>query len=78
MAERGRAVSRVTAASFGAAAALTPDEFARSPDLQDVYWARQGRQSVDAVAVFGGLLSIGPWGGPFLRELAGELRKLLP
>jgi hypothetical protein len=73
-----RAVSRATAAGFGAAAALTLDEFALWLNLQDVYWARQGRQSVDAVAVFGGLLSIGVWGGPFLRDLTRELRKLVP
>ena len=73
-----QAVSRATAAGFGAAAALTLDEFALWLNLQDVYWARQGRQSVDAVAVFGGLLSIGLWGGPFIRDLARELRKLLP
>ena len=70
-------VSRATAAGFGAAAALTLDEFALWLNLQDVYWAKQGRQSVDAVAVFGGLLSIGVWGGPFLRDLAREARKLI-
>ena len=73
-----QAVSRATAAGFGAAAALTLDEFALWLNLQDVYWARQGRQSVDAVVVFGGLLSIGLWGGPFLRDLVRELRKLVP
>jgi hypothetical protein len=75
--DRERKVSRATAASFGAAAALTLDEFALWLNLQDVYWAKQGRQSVDAVAVFGGLLSIGVWGGPFLRDLAREARKLV-
>ena len=30
-------------------------------DLEDVYWTRQGRASVDAVVLFGGLLSIGLW-----------------
>lgn len=74
--DRERKVSRATAASFGAAAALTLDEFALWLTLQDVYWAKQGRQSVDAVAAFGGLLSIGVWGGPFLRDLAREARKL--
>ena len=73
-----QAISRVTAAGYGAAAALTLDEFALWLNLQDVYWAKQGRQSVDAVAVFGGLLSIGVWGGPFIRDLAREIRKLLP
>jgi hypothetical protein len=46
-------------------------------NLEDVYWAKQGRQSVDAVALFGGLLSIGIWGGPFLLRVARELRRLV-
>ena len=71
-----RTVSRATAASYGVAAALTLDEFALWLNLQDVYWAKQGRQSVDAVAVFGGLLSIGVWGAPFFRDLGREARKL--
>jgi len=37
---------------------------------------RQGRQSIDAVLLFGGLLSIGLWGGPFFRELFRELRNI--
>ncbi len=47
---------------FGAGAALTLDEFALWLHLKDVYWARQGRSSVDAVliaAVVGVLLLIG-------------------
>lgn len=39
------------AISFGVGAALTLDEFALWLHLQDVYWAKQGRQSVDAVIV---------------------------
>ena len=74
---QGRPVSRATAAGFGVASALTLDEFALWLTLQDVYWARQGRKSLDAAAVFGGLLSIGLWGAPFLRELAKEARKLV-
>jgi hypothetical protein len=77
-AEKERAASRGTAAAFGAASALTLDEFALWLNLQDVYWSKQGKQSVDAVAVFGGLLSIGLWGGPFFRDLAREFQKLLP
>lgn len=34
---------------FGAALALTLDEFALILHLEDVYWAEQGRQSIDAV-----------------------------
>lgn len=70
---RPTATSRATAAMYGLGSALTLDEFALWLNLQDVYWAKQGRQSVDAVAVFGALLSIGIWGGPFLRAVARDL-----
>jgi hypothetical protein len=63
-------VASVTAIAFGAGAALTLDEFALWLNLQDVYWAKQGRESIDAVIGFASLLSVGIWGGPFLRELA--------
>jgi len=63
-------VASLTAVLFGVGAALTLDEFALWLNLQDVYWERQGRISVDVVLIFGGLLSVGVWGGPFLRELA--------
>jgi hypothetical protein len=68
--------SRATSAAFGVASALTLDEFALWLDLQDVYWAKQGRRSVDAVVAFGSLLSIGLWGGPFFRAVARELGRL--
>jgi hypothetical protein len=61
--------SPVTALLFGAGAALTLDEFALWLTFRDVYWEREGRLSVDAVVVFGSLLSIGLWGGPFFRDL---------
>jgi hypothetical protein len=38
-----------TAAAFGVGVGLTVDEFALWLHLKDVYWAKQGRQSVDAV-----------------------------
>lgn len=72
----GPVASRTTAAVYGAGSALTLDEFALWLDLQDVYWTKQGRESVDAVLLFGGLLSIGLWGGPFFRELFRELRDI--
>jgi hypothetical protein len=50
--------SRVTAAAYGVAGALTLDEFALWLDLHDDYWDAQGRKSIDAVALFGGFLSI--------------------
>jgi hypothetical protein len=65
-----RRSSRLTSASYGAGAALTLDEFALWLNLQDVYWAKQGRESIDAVVLFGSLLSMGLIGKDFLRELA--------
>lgn len=41
------------AALFGAGAALTLDEYALWLRLKDVYWAKEGRQSVDAVILVG-------------------------
>ena len=63
-------LSSVTAIAYGVGAALTLDEFALWLNLQDVYWAGPGRESIDAVVIFAGILSVGIWGGPFLRELA--------
>lgn len=54
---------RTTAVMFGVGAALTLDEFALWLHLEDVYWERRGRRSVDAVfiaAALGGLILIGP------------------
>ncbi len=36
---------------FGASTALTVDEFALWLNLQDVYWAKEGRESVDAAII---------------------------
>ena len=63
-------VSSLTAIAFGVGAALTLDEFALWLNLRDVYWESQGRVSVDAVVMFGGLLSVGIWGWPFFRAVA--------
>jgi hypothetical protein len=65
-----RGSSRLTSGTYGAGAALTLDEFALWLNLQDVYWAKQGRESIDAVILFGSLLSMGLVGKDFLRELA--------
>lgn len=66
------AAGRLMAVLYGAGAALTLDEFALAVNLQDVYWARQGRTSVDAVVLFGALVSMGLWGGPILRGLSRQ------
>ncbi len=57
-------VSRLMALLYGAAAALTLDEFALWLNLRDVYWARDGRASIDAAILFGALLVIGWLGRP--------------
>ncbi len=61
--------SRVTATTYGVAAALTLDEFALWLDLHDDYWDAQGRKSIDAVAIFAGLLTMGVAGRDALNEL---------
>jgi hypothetical protein len=63
-------LSRLMSVSFGVGAALTLDEFALWLNLEpDVYWTREGRLSVDAVILFGGILAVGAWGAPFFRAL---------
>jgi hypothetical protein len=68
---------RATALLYGAGAALTLDEFALWLNLQDVYWQREGRLSVDAALLFGGLVSVGLWGRPFLRAVTHRLARLI-
>jgi hypothetical protein len=53
---------------YGAGAALTLDEFALWLNLRDVYWAPEGRTSIDAVILFGALLAASGWGAPLLRS----------
>lgn len=62
----------VLAVLFGAGAALTLDEFALWLHLEDVYWSREGRSSVDAVLValvVGLLLLVGA--NPFDADRSG-------
>ncbi len=52
----------IVAAGFGVGAGLTLDEYALWLHLEDVYWAEEGRRSVDAVVIatlLGGLLLMG-------------------
>jgi hypothetical protein len=53
---------------YGVGAALTLDEFALWLNLQDVYFVRAGRSSIDAVVLFGSLLAIGGWGAPLFTS----------
>jgi len=63
---------RLMALLYGAGAALTLDEFALWLNLEDVYWAREGRESIDAVVLFGTLLLLGNWGRGFFLALVRE------
>ena len=45
------ALAQILALLFGAGVALTLDEFALILHLQDVYWRKEGRLSVDAVII---------------------------
>jgi hypothetical protein len=74
--EQRRWESRISAAAYGVASALTLDEFALWLDLHDDYWDKQGRKSIDAVALFGGVLAMGVAGRSALKEL-GLLPKAL-
>ena len=67
-----RVSGRIMALFYGIGAALTLDEFALWLNLEDVYWAEEGRASVDAVLLFGAFMIVGLLGGRFLRLLASE------
>jgi hypothetical protein len=67
-------LSRITSFLFGAGAALTLDEFALWLNLEDDYWTSKGRESIDAVALFGSLLSLGALGGGILPKFAKRIR----
>ena len=54
---------------YGIAAALTLDEFAIWLNLEDVYWAKQGRESLDAAAIVATLFLIAGTGAPFWSAL---------
>jgi len=65
---------RLTALAFGVCAALILDEFALWLNLRDVYWERQGRESVDAIAIFAGLLLWACLIAPFAQAVWRRIR----
>lgn len=71
--------SEILAAAFGIGAGLTLDEFALWVHLEDVYWAQEGRSSLDAVVVatlLGGMVVLGL--APFdLAEQGGSISSLV-
>ena len=66
---------RVRAVLFGIGAALVLDEFALILNLADVYWAPQGRESIDAVVIFAAVLIVVALGGGFWRAAWHELMR---
>jgi hypothetical protein len=60
--------SRVSAAGYGIAAALTLDEFALWLNLEDDYWNKQGRESIDAVAIFASLFALAAANRDLVRD----------
>ena len=73
-----RRPTRVLAIEFGIGAALVLDEFALWLRLADVYWEPEGRESIDAVVIAGGLGTLGVLGLDFwphvLHALVGRLQ----
>ncbi|MGH2587644.1 MAG: hypothetical protein ACRDJE_22215 [Dehalococcoidia bacterium] len=62
---------------FGIGAALTLDEFALWLNLEDVYWAEQGRTSIDAVIVFAALVGLFTLGIEFWINVGREIGRLV-
>ncbi len=70
-------VSRILALGYGIGAALTLDEFALWLNLDAMaYWSREGRESIDAVVLFGALLAVGTWGAPLFQRYQGRRRRV--
>lgn len=69
----------MTGVTYGSGLALIVDEFALLLDLKDVYWAKQGRLSVDLgiglVALGGTALSISPVLARLTRERRSRLHR---
>jgi hypothetical protein len=61
---------------FGIGAALVLDEFALLLRLADVYWEPEGRESIDAVVLAGGIGVLYLLGLDFWPQLAGALLRL--
>ena len=61
--------SRVTSVLFGVGAGLTLDEFALWLNLEDDYWSTQGRESIDAVVLFGAVLVLAQLGSDPARDV---------
>jgi lysyl-tRNA synthetase class 2 len=74
-------VEQTLALLFGVGVALTLDEFALILNLQDVYWRKEGRLSVDAVIIVVAVaalfvLGVNPFGGFEDSDLSGNLLRV--
>ena len=67
---------RLLAVLLGVSLALTLDEFALWLNLKDVYWQREGRESVDAVLIVGALVSISVAGRGLFSAMAHDVKTL--
>jgi len=63
----------VVAASYGVGSALIVDEFALLLDLRDVYWAKEGRSSVDLGVGLAAAAGIALEGAPIIRRVRRHL-----
>ena len=61
---------------FGASSALTVDEFALWLNLEDVYWAKEGRESVDAAVLTAAASFMAFDGRQLLTAFAKDLGRL--
>lgn len=68
---------RLLAIAFGIGAALVLDEFALLLRLADVYWQPEGRESIDAVVLAGGLATLYILGFSFWPDLLRALLDLI-
>lgn len=69
-------LTEICALFFGIGAGLTIDEFALWVYLEDVYWAEEGRSSIDATVIAGSLIALIVLGAnPF--EFSGGLEEVL-
>ncbi len=68
----------LTAAAYGSGAALILDELALLLDLEDVYWAREGRVSVDATIAALALGGLYLGAAPFWHGAAQEVARSVP
>ncbi len=70
-----RTWQNAVAVLFGIGAALTLDEFALWLHLEDVYWAKEGRQSVDAVLTMAALLLLVVIGAGFWIDVGKAIAR---